>query len=375
MIAGELVDRRVLVSCGAGGVGKTTISAALGLGLAAAGRRTVVVTIDPARRLAAALGMAGLSDEPRQVDPERARAAGVELTGEMWALQLDAKATFDRLVARHAPTPEARDRILANRIYGHLSSAVAGSQEYMAVERLHELVEEDAFESIVLDTPPARNALDFLAAPERMARFIEGRALRLLLRPGGGSTGIGWRALHAGSALVLSVLERLTGAELLREISEFLGSFEGMYTGFHDRADAVRELLKSDRSAFLVVTGPEPQPAAEAVDLWHALERGGYPVGGLVVNRTESLPEGGPAPIAELGRRLQAAGAADPEDLARRAARTLEEERMLAVRDLDVVEGLRAALGRPPVAEVPLLEHDPVEVAGLARVTAELFGT
>ena len=155
---------------------------------------------------------------------------------ELWALQLDAKATFDRLVSRYAADEAARTRILENRIYRHLSGAVGGAQEYMAVERLHELVEDGGFECIVLDTPPATNALDFLDAPQRITRFIEGRALRLLLRPGAVAGGLGWKILHAGSGTVLSLLERLTGAQLLRDVSDFLAGFDGMYQGFADRA-------------------------------------------------------------------------------------------------------------------------------------------
>jgi anion-transporting ArsA/GET3 family ATPase len=187
-VIADALEREVIVCCGAGGVGKTTVSAALGLTLAARGEDVVVVTIDPARRLAAALGMAELGDTPQEVSPAAVAASGLGPGGgRMWALQLDSKATFDRLVARHAPSEEARDRILANRIYQHMSGAVAGGQEYMAVERLHELREDGRFARVVLDTPPAGNALDFLDAPERMTRFIEGKALRTLLGPAAGA--------------------------------------------------------------------------------------------------------------------------------------------------------------------------------------------
>jgi anion-transporting ArsA/GET3 family ATPase len=365
--------KRVIVSCGSGGVGKTTVSAALALGLAAEGARTAVVTIDPARRLASALGIGNLSDQPRRVPADVAAAAGYPLTGELWALQLDPSATFDRLVARHAPTAEAREHILQNRIYRYLSGPLSGAHEYMAVERLYELIEEDRFDCVVLDTPPAANALDFLDAPERITRFIEGRALRMLLRPGLKAGKVGLRAFQAGGTLVLSLLERLTGAQLLREVSDFLISFDGMYEGFRDRAAAVRGLLTSSDSTFVVVTGTHEEPIAEALALWRRLAHDGYPLGGIVLNRYHHLPAAGAADRGVLEHLLAQSGAADPAGLARRAAEALDERRIHALRDLDAFEGIRRALGNPPITRVKDQPQPPVELAGLAKVTTELL--
>lgn len=359
--------RTVVVCCGAGGVGKTTVSAGLALRLARDGARVVVVTIDPARRLATALGMEGLSDEPHRVS-----AASQNGAGELWALQLDPKATFDRLVAREAPDEQARDRILSNRIYRHLSSAVAGAQDYMAVERLHELVEGGEFDAIVLDTPPSHNALDFLDAPARITRFIEGRALRLLLRPPIPGAGFGRRVVSAGSSTVFSLLERLTGAQLLRDVSDFLAAFDGMHEGFATRARAVRELLRSPRSGFVVVAAPEAEPLAQAMALGRRLADDGYPVAGVVLNRVHPLPPGGLARPEALVPALAAAGAAEPASLAERAAATLEEEQVLGLRDLDAREALSGALDGAPVTEVPAFEREPVELDGLAEVADAL---
>jgi len=359
--------RTVVVCCGAGGVGKTTVSAGLALRLARDGARVVVVTIDPARRLATALGVDGLSDEPHRVS-----AASQDGAGELWALQLDPKATFDRLVAREAPDEQARDRILSNRIYRHLSSAVAGAQDYMAVERLHELVEGGEFDAIVLDTPPSHNALDFLDAPARITRFIEGRALRLLLRPPIPGAGFGRRVVSAGSSTVFSLLERLTGAQLLRDVSDFLAAFDGMHEGFATRARAVRELLRSPRSGFVVVAAPEAEPLAQAMALGRRLADDGYPVAGVVLNRVHPLPPGGLARPEALVPALAAAGAAEPASLAERAAATLEEEQVLGLRDLDAREALSGALDGAPVTEVPAFEREPVELDGLAEVADAL---
>jgi anion-transporting ArsA/GET3 family ATPase len=371
-LIGALTDRRIVVVAGAGGVGKTTVSAALALGLAAGGARVAVVTIDPARRLASALGIAHLGDLPHRVDPARVAAAGITMTGTLDALQLDPRATFDRLVEREAPDDAARDRILANRIYRHLSGAVAGSQEFMAVERLHELVDSGDYDTVVLDTPPARNALDFLDAPERITRFMEGRGLRLLLGPRAGAGRIGWRALQAGGNVIMSVVERLTGAQLLTDISEFLQSFDGMYQGFSERAAAVRTMLQSESTRFVVVTGPRPEPCGEAIALWRRLRDDRYPLGAVVVNRVHPEPEGGDAAPTGLADLLRAAGAADPEGLASRAADALAHARARAAADRHEIRSLVGVLGDPPLATVPALEDDPVEVAGLARVMREM---
>jgi anion-transporting ArsA/GET3 family ATPase len=366
----EALDaRRLVVCCGAGGVGKTTVSAGLALRLARTGARTVVVTIDPAKRLATALGMAGLADEPQRVHTE---SLPDPCPGELWALQLDAKATFDRLVSREAKDAQARDRILENRIYRHLSGAVAGAQEYMAVERLHELVDEGRFERIVLDTPPARNALDFLDAPQRITRFIEGRALRLLLRPAASGGGIGWRMLHAGSSTVLSLLERLTGAQLLRDVSDFLAGFDGMYQGFADRAQQVRSLLLSPDSGFVVITAPQAEPLRQAIALSRRLGEEGFPMAGIVLNQVHRLPPGGLARVAEVEETLARAGAADAAGLAALAVATLEEEQVLGMHDLDAREALLHSLGTMTLTEVPALRREPLELAGLAQVARAL---
>jgi anion-transporting ArsA/GET3 family ATPase len=368
VITDVLHDRRVVVCCGAGGVGKTTVSASVGLALARRGRRAAVVTIDPARRLASALGLEHLGDEPHRV------TLPADVPGELWALQLDAKATFDRLVRRHAPDDEAAERILANRIYGHLSGAVAGSQEFMAVERLNELLDDGRFEVVVLDTPPAQNALDFLDAPERITRFIEGRALRLLMRgPSGGAGRIGWRVLHAGSSTVLSVLERLTGARLLRDITEFVREFDGMYQGFAERARAVREMLTSPDAAFVVIAAPREAAAREAVALWERLAEDGYPGVGVVLNRMHPGPGGEPPDPAALRDALAAAGAADPGDLADRVLAQHEDDAAAAARDRAVRGRLLEAIDAPLVSDVPEMPEDPVDVDGLDRVAEALL--
>ena len=222
-----LEGKGICICAGSGGVGKTTTSAAIATGMAARGLKVCVLTIDPAKRLADSLGLAELGNEARRVDPALLEAQGVEMEGELWAMMLDAKATFDELVARQAPDEESRDRVLENRIYQQISSALAGSQEYMAMEKLFELHTEGRFDLLVLDTPPTRNALDFLDAPKRLTQFIEGRSLRMFMKP----TGLAARVAGRGATVALSVLKRIVGFDLLSDLAEFFNAFSGMVDG------------------------------------------------------------------------------------------------------------------------------------------------
>src|SRR5919201_3339120 len=249
--AAELLEgKRVCICAGSGGVGKTTSSAAIAAGMAARGGKVDVLTIDPAKRLADSLGLPELGNEERQVDPVLFSEAGVETEGgELWAMMLDAKATFDELVRRDAPDEETRDRILDNRIYQQLSAALAGAQEYMAMEKLFELYAEDRYDLLVLDTPPTRNALDFLDAPRRLTQFIEGRALQVFMRP----TGLGMKVFGRGASMMFGVLRRITGVDLLEDLAEFFQAFSGMVGGFRERARRGHGGLGGARPAVIVV--------------------------------------------------------------------------------------------------------------------------
>src|SRR5829696_9964321 len=234
-----LEGRRMVICAGSGGVGKTTTAAAVALGLAEQGLKVAVVTIDPARRLANALGLAELDNEPRRVDPARFEGHGIAMRGELWAMMLDPKRTFDELIERLAPDARSREDVLANRIYQQLSGAVAGSQEFTAVAKLYELDRSGRFDVLVLDTPPSRHALDFLDAPERLTGFFEGRALRVFLAP----TGLAAKVVGAGTGVVFSVLRRLTGVDLLEDLGVFFRALGGLIDGFRERAEGVKRLL------------------------------------------------------------------------------------------------------------------------------------
>ena len=365
-LATLLEGREVVVVGGAGGVGKTTSAAAIALGMAARGKKVAVLTIDPARRLANALGLPELGNEERRVDPERLAAVGVEGEGELWAMMLDAKRTFDALIERHAPDERTRDRVLSNRIYKELSSAVAGSQEYMAMEKLHELHLEGRYDLLVLDTPPTRNALDFLDAPERLARFIDSRSLSFFLR----SNRRGMRLLGRGSLVLFSILRRITGVNLLEDLSEFFRAFGAMTEGFEERARAVGALLASPRTSFVVVSSPAAAAVEEAIFFLRRLRDSELPFGAAIVNRVHGLSDGD-AEHEDLGGELSTL--LDDPGLARRVARNLVDMRALADRDATGIARLSGALGGAPLVLVPDLDDDVHDLEGLARMNAHLF--
>jgi anion-transporting ArsA/GET3 family ATPase len=362
----RLRGKRVCVCLGAGGVGKTTTSAALAFGLAARGKRVVVVTIDPARRLAAALGLGELSGEPRRIDPELLAAQGVTEPGELWAMALDVKRTFDDVVTRLSPDEGSREEILANPIYRELSSAVSGVQELGAATKLYELYSEHDFDVIVLDTPPSRNALDFLVAPENLLNFLEGRALKVFLAPGG----LAARFLGRGTGMVFGIFARVTGVDMFGELSTFFRSLSGLLDGFGERLRGVAALLRDPATTgFLIVTSPEREPAREASFLASKLTEAGMTRDGVIVNRVHlhgldgrSVEEVDALLAAELG-----------DSLARRMAHNLADFDVLANRDRATIERLRVELDEPDPVIVPHLDEEIQDLAGLARISRYLF--
>jgi anion-transporting ArsA/GET3 family ATPase len=364
-----LEGKRVCICAGSGGVGKTTSSAAIAAGMAARGKKVAVLTIDPAKRLADSLGLPELGNEERQVDPKLFAEAGVETEGgELWAMMLDAKATFDELVRRHAPDAETRDRILSNRIYQQLSAALAGSQEYMAMEKLFELYAEDRYDLLVLDTPPSRNALDFLEAPRRLMQFIEGRALQVFMKP----TGLGMKVFGRGTSMMFSVLRRLTGVEVLEDLSEFFQAFSGMVGGFRERAKRVSELLANPETCFLVVCAPQGEPITEAVYFHRKLVEAQLPFGGVIVNKVHYESE---LPAYDEGLEQELADTLGDEDLPRRVVSNFDDYRALAARDQRNIKRLTAEMRARLVIQVPHLDADVHDLTGLMRINEYLFAS
>ena len=341
--------RSVIVCCGSGGVGKTTTAAALAVEAAARGRRACVVTIDPARRLADALGLGELTNEPGKVDGP--------WPGELAALMLDTKTTFDAIVETYASSPEQAERIINNRLYRNISGALSGTQEYMAMEKLHELHSTGQFDVIVIDTPPTRNALDFLDAPRRITRFLDNRLFRLLIMP----TTTYMRAVGAATQRILRTIARVVGAEVVDDAIAFFEAFEGMEQGFRDRAQAVTALLSDDATAFVVVASPRRDAAQEAVFFADKLVEAGLGVDGVVVNRMQP-----------------AFGERDPwlpenaSDALRLLAQNRNDFAALAVSERKELGELDAAAQGAAVAHVPVFKGDVHDLAGLDAVRAHL---
>ncbi len=291
-VAGLIERCRIVVCVGTGGVGKTTVAAAIGAEAARRGLRALVLTIDPARRLADALGVQAVGNQAVELGEEERGRLEIRGEGRLFALMLDMKGTFDDLVTRFAQDAETRARILANPIYQHVSDALAGSTEYAAMEKVYEMSERDDFDLIVVDTPPSQHALDFLDAPQRLLDFLDSRIVQVLLHPAFAAGRFGVRIFHRTARRVLLLMERVSGVGFLEDISEFLLSFDQMSEGFRTRARRVRGLLLGPDAGFVLVAGPSAEVAQNTVDFLDHLEESQVPVAGLVINRMRLWPAG-----------------------------------------------------------------------------------
>jgi anion-transporting ArsA/GET3 family ATPase len=354
----ELVQvRSIVVCCGSGGVGKTTTAGAIGLEAARQGRRACVVTIDPAKRLADALGLASLTNQPSRVTGDWGPS------GELWALMLDTKSTFDELVARHAITPEQAGSILENRLYRNISGALSGTQEYMAMEKLYQLHEDSRFDLIVVDTPPTRHALDFLDAPRRLTRFLDNRIFRALMMP----TRAYLKAVSLATQAFLRTVSRVVGSDVVHDAVQFFNAFEGMEQGFRSRAQRVLELQTSPHTAFVLVATPRRDAVDEALFFAQRLQESSIEVDALVVNRVH--PRFGPVPSVLTGTAPVGPGA---EPLAALLT-NLHDLEGIAAREERYFEALVRRVAPAPVARVPLLADDVHDLDGLHDIGTYLF--
>jgi anion-transporting ArsA/GET3 family ATPase len=360
----EVLRRRsVLVCVGAGGVGKTTLAAALAMRAAGLGRRALVCTIDPARRLANALGLTWLGNSPTEVRPEVLAASGITLQAPLQAMMLDLKASWDELIERQAPAGQ-RERILKNRFYQTLSTVLAGSQEYIALERLGQLRERSVAELIVLDTPPTAHALDFLDAPARVLDFLDNEAARWLLDPALRAGRLSLRLAHWGGGVAARTIGRLIGGNTLEELAAFLAAVSGMNEGFRERARAVRALLASPETGFVLVAGAAPERREEALRFNAVLGERGLQRDGVVVNRVQEEP-----PASAVG---ELAGLEGP--LRSALVQTLGEVRALAERDRVSVQLLREGAAPAPLIAVPRFSSEIHDLRALWRAGSYLMG-
>jgi anion-transporting ArsA/GET3 family ATPase len=370
----ELVARKKVIVCaGSGGVGKTTTSAAIAMHAAIQGKKAAVLTIDPARRLASSLGLRELTNDPTRVSPRKFAAAGMDAKGELWAMMLDTKTTFDSVVMQYAPSREQAERIIHNRFYRNISSTLSGTQEYMAMEKLYELYVEGDYDLIVIDTPPTRNALDFLDAPRRLIDFFESRVLRWFLLPYMRAGGGLFRVANAAASTFLRIVKRIVGADVVEDTAEFFGSLEGMYDGFKQRARDVAGLLQSNVTSFVVVTSPSEESVQEATYFATRLNESGLPFGALVVNRVHpSFGDGIDVKPRQLAR-LEGAG-----ETGKLLAKLLDNEEafMRVVRlEHEHLGRLARRIPRHRWVWVPYLEVEAVDFSGLEQIAGRLFAS
>ena len=384
-----LAAKEIVIFCGSGGVGKTSVAAAAALGASVRlGAKVLVLTIDPARRLATALGLEGLGNLAHRVPNETLKAVGIDGRGELWAAMLDTKQSWDDLVLRHAKDEETAYRILENRLYHNLTARFVQSHDYIAMERLFEIHSSGEYDLIVIDTPPTRNAIDFLEAPARMADFFGGRLLRWLTLPGRVGGKRGNRVLSVASKPFYQMADRILGSKFLQDIAEFFLNFQSMYDGFVERSRAVERLLHDKRTTFAVVTTLESAPLHEAERFCSELTARHFHLGALVLNKTlpDLLldPAGAEAAAvciddaAPLASALAETGDRALTDASRtvRVLRTIGESyrnfSVVAMREAE----LRAELARVPdvVARVPMFSADIDDVEGLAEISAWLYG-
>ena len=353
----DLLKKKILICCGSGGVGKTTIAASLALEAAERGKKAIVLTIDPARRLARALGLEELPNEPRLV-----REFG---GGSLYAMMLDTKRTFDRLAEKYAP--ERAGAILNNRLYRHLSSMIAGSQEYMAMERLFEIDQQGEFDLLVLDTPPTRHALDFLEAPRRMIQITSNSILGWFLKPGLFAGRLGFKTLQRGAEKILGVFDRLAGFSFLHELAEMLGLISGMLGGFRARAEAVQELLRQPYVGFLLVTSPASVALQDALYFFRRIQEAKLPFLGFIINKTHA-PFAVPVPettFRDFTPPLQA-----------KLKRNFENYHRLGERDRKEVQLLKGVAGsRYLYLPIPALPDDPHDLEGLKKLNEFIFSS
>jgi anion-transporting ArsA/GET3 family ATPase len=378
-----VADHRIVVSAGSGGVGKTTVAASLALWGSLQGRRTVVLTIDPAKRLATSLGLETLGSVPHEIPATVFQAQGLAPSGSLSAMMLDQKGAWDALVERHAP-PEARARILENPFYQHLSQTFAGSQEYMAIEQLCLLAESGDYDLIVVDTPPTRHALDFLEAPQRLGDFLDKSVIKWFVRPYFNASWSALRAVNRSVGFLLRRIEQATGISALAEISDFFTSMSGLFDNFQARIDKAYDVLRGSGTAFVVVSSPEEQVLEDAEYLSTKMGELHMPLKGVVLNRVhhEFRParrgrrgaEVGPEDVQEVAAVVERALGGRPGDAAELAANFVDYQALARGESLRI-EQFRAGLPRRvPVVTVPNFARDVHDLGALAGMHVHLFG-
>ena len=374
MSLSSLVDtRRVLVTVGAGGVGKTTTAAALGVAAARRGKRVLCLTIDPAKRLAESLGIGQMTSEAVTVDPARFEAAGVPVKGSLTAMMLDTKRTFDDLVLKYSSTKERAEKLLRNKLYQYVSTSLAGTQEYMAMEKLVAVKDDPRYDLIILDTPPTANALDFLDAPERLIEALDSAAMKWFVEAFQSSGKFSLNLIAKSAATVLRTIGKITGGGFLEAMSEFIAELNDLFGGFKERAGRVQRTLRGSDVAFVLVTSPSPPAIKEVLYFAERLQEAQMPRGALVVNRFHVPPPYPTVTIEDAAKACRDRGLSLEEDGPERLARAHEDAARLAALDAAHVRALEATTGETPITRVAELETDVHDIALLAKLSDVLM--
>lgn len=370
VLARLLDEKRVVVTVGAGGVGKTTTAAALAVAAARRGKRVLCLTIDPAKRLAESLGLSEMRTEAATVDPERFAAVGVSIRGALTAMMLDTKRTFDELIVKYSSSPEKAERLLSNKLYKYVSTSLAGTQEYMAMEKLVAVKDDPAYDLVILDTPPTANALDFLDAPARLMSALDSATMKWFVQAFESGGKFSLNLIAKGAATVLRTIGKITGGGFLESMAELIGELNELFGGFKERAARVEGSLRSPEVAFVLVTSASPPSIQEVLYFAERLREANMPRGAFVVNRVRMPP-----PLSEVGvtvadaeAGLRARGITLEDDAGERVVRSHVDASKLARLDGSHLRALEVSASGTPIVRIPELDTDVHDLALLASL-------
>jgi anion-transporting ArsA/GET3 family ATPase len=373
MLASLLETKRVVIAVGAGGVGKTTTVAALGVAAAQRGKRVLCLTIDPAHRLAQSLGLERMTTEAKTVDPAPFAAAGAPLPGELTVMMLDTKTTFDELVTRHSSSPEKAKRLLENKLYKYVSTQLAGTQEYMAMEKLVAVKSDPRYDLVLLDTPPTTNALDFLDAPERMIDALDSSTMKWFIEAFESTGKLSLNLLARSAAVVLKGIGKLVGGGFLEAMAEFITSLNDLFGGFRSRAAVLEKTLRSPDVAFVLVTSPSPVSIQEVLYFEGRLKEAKMPRGAYVVNRVRMPPaDAGGLTEKEIAGAIEVSGLRLDPDAPTRLLRAYHDASKLAALDAHHLKSLVASADGLPIVQIPEFPSDVHDASSLVKLSAML---